>query len=162
MQLNKIAFFLFAAFLLLSVRAGDAQELTFFKNYFVTGGYVVGSQDLQPQDSVGGMVSGTIPMAGVPLNADILAAFLYWETITDGVPTSVTATFRGQAIGDFAVRVGEFAPDPSASSCWTNNPSARARGAKRRPGRPAHVRPAGCGCAGCDNGESGAVACGST
>ena len=128
MQVTKVALSLFAACLLFPVRGAEAQELNFFKNYFVTGGYVVGSKDLLPQDSVGGMVSGTIPMTGVPLNADILAAFLYWETITDGVPTSVAATFRGQAIGDFAVRIGELNASTSASPCWTNGQGGQGNG----------------------------------
>ena len=66
-------------------QSGEAADgITFFKNYFVTGDYVAGSVDLLPQQAVAGRVAGNIPMTGVPAGADILAAFLYWETITNG------------------------------------------------------------------------------
>ncbi|MQA30891.1 MAG: hypothetical protein GEU82_13835 [Luteitalea sp.] len=54
-------------------------NLTFFKNYFVTGDYVVGGVNLRGT-GINGVATGTISMDGVPANADILAAFLYWET----------------------------------------------------------------------------------
>src|SRR6478672_3261475 len=68
---------------------GRAQgPLHFFKNYFVTGDYVVGGVGLRGQgvvdqataNIVGGTnrsyATGTIHMTGVPAKADVVAAFL--------------------------------------------------------------------------------------
>ena len=111
------------ALLTLSVLAyaqsGEAADgIKFFKNYFITGDYVTGSVDILPQTAVGGRASGTIPMSGVPANADILAAFLYWQTITNGNPTFISAKFRDQEIGSFAVKVGQSPVNPSTAPCW--------------------------------------------
>ena len=98
-------------------QSGEAADgITFFKNYFVTGDYVAGSVDLLPLQAVAGRVSGNIPMSGVPAGADVLAAFLYWQTITDGDPTSISAKFRDDEIGAFAVKVGQFGTHRGASS----------------------------------------------
>jgi hypothetical protein len=72
-------------------QAGDA--LNFFKNYFVTGDYAVGGVGLQGT-GVNGFATGAIPVSGVPANADILGAFLYWATV-EHTPGSgaVGATF---------------------------------------------------------------------
>ena len=56
--------------------APNTDALPFAKSYLLTGNYIVGGVDLQP-DSKATSVSGTIPMSGVPANADILAAFVY-------------------------------------------------------------------------------------
>src|SRR5262245_65741427 len=58
--------------------------LHFFKNYFVTGGSVTGYVDFGSQSGGGGFVTGVIPISGVPQDADIVGAFLYWETIEIG------------------------------------------------------------------------------
>ena len=55
--------------------------LTFFKNYFITGSYVVGGVGLQGR-GVNGVATGSIPMTGAPEGADIVAAFLYWQVVT--------------------------------------------------------------------------------
>src|SRR5215472_4454453 len=57
-------------------------------NYFVTGDYVVGGVGLRGLGA-NGLATGTIqipdknsvPVTGVPAGADIVAAFLYWETV---------------------------------------------------------------------------------
>jgi len=46
--------------------------LAFFKNYFITGDYVVGGVGLA------GSGRGDILIEGVPAGTDIAAAFLYW------------------------------------------------------------------------------------
>ena len=56
---------------------GQAQgqnPLPYSNGFLVTGNYVVGGVDLQPGQVVNGLQTGTIPMSGVPANADILAA----------------------------------------------------------------------------------------
>ena len=62
--------------------------LTFENNYFVTGDYVVSGVGLRGL-GVNGFAkkqftmpdANSVPSAGVPLGADIVAAFLYWETV---------------------------------------------------------------------------------
>ena len=103
---------------LLAARPLQAQEtLTFFKNYFVTGDYTVGGVALRGT-GVSGIAKGNIPIAGVPATADILAALLYWQTVTTantGVNLS-GAKFRGESIGGLAKVV-----NPSGSApCWSS------------------------------------------
>src|SRR6185503_8529229 len=76
-------------------QAPATDALPYSKGYLVTGNYVIGGVDLEPgnmwwadrhdDDSIrrdaNGFRTGTIRMKGVPDNADILAAFLFWETI---------------------------------------------------------------------------------
>src|SRR5262249_13047901 len=73
--------------------------------YLVTGNYVVGGVDLQPGTSTNGFLTDTIHMSGVPHYADdspaqILGAYLYWETITTATDTAPFAgvKFRGQSV----------------------------------------------------------------
>jgi VCBS repeat-containing protein len=53
--------------------------LAFFKNYFVTGDYVVGGTSLW-RKGVGGVAVESIEVSGVPAGADVVAAFLYVQT----------------------------------------------------------------------------------
>src|SRR5215510_10381691 len=57
-------------------------SLPFSKQFLIPGNYVVGSVDLLPASQGNGFITGNIPVSGVPANADILAAYLYWETIS--------------------------------------------------------------------------------
>ena len=83
--------------------AALAQDaLPFTQSYSITGNYVVGGVDLVPQSQANGFVTGTINMSGVPPNADILAAYLYWETIWTQPSQADGATFRGAAINAVA------------------------------------------------------------
>src|SRR4029077_5760272 len=76
--------------LLLALRQPvEAQnQLTLSNNYFVTGDYVVGGVGLRGL-GVNGFATGkisipdqnSVPATGVPPGADIVAAFLYWETV---------------------------------------------------------------------------------
>src|SRR5437867_6638524 len=68
--------------------------LPYSNGFLVTGNHVVGGVDLTASinPSVGGFSTGTINIASVPANADILAAYLYWETIH---LTSVTSPEAG-------------------------------------------------------------------
>jgi hypothetical protein len=84
-----------AAFSVLSLLAQPAvaknpaqDPLKLFQNYFITGDYVVGGVGLRGL-GVNGMATGTIripdansvPSTGVPGGADIVAAYLYWQTV---------------------------------------------------------------------------------
>ena len=70
-------------------QAQAADALPLAKSYLVTGNYVVGSVDFDPHTAVNGSITGTVPMNGVPANADILAAFLYREMISVQTPLLV-------------------------------------------------------------------------
>ena len=76
-------------------QAQGNQQLAFAKSYTITGNYVVGQVDLLPGNAVNGFVTGTIPMSGVPKFADVLAAFLFWETVTTSSGQVNGAQFRG-------------------------------------------------------------------
>src|SRR5690348_3150185 len=90
---------LLAGSLLLVSPASGADALNYFRNYFVTGNAVFGSVGLRGAPSVNGLSTGTINISGVPctsglaapasivpcsspgaLQAEIIAAYLYWET----------------------------------------------------------------------------------
>jgi hypothetical protein len=89
---------------------GDA--LSFKNNWFLTGDYTVGGIGLRGA-GVNGVATGTINIAGVPANADIIAAYVYWETLGNGqngtfLPqgASQTSNIAGTALGTVA------------SPCW--------------------------------------------
>jgi len=83
-------------------RAQTADPLSYSGGFLLTGNYVTGVVDLHegsnPPDSEG-LSTGTISIAGVPTDADIVAAYLAWETITPTAdPGSARAKFRGQEL----------------------------------------------------------------
>src|SRR5262245_19661928 len=94
------------------VRTADPQDaLRFFRNYFITGDYVVGGVGLRTIDGTAddedgvadGFATRSIHFSGenaVPPNANILAAFLYWQTVVTTNQGSATdgAQFRGHDI----------------------------------------------------------------
>jgi hypothetical protein len=119
-----------------STKPGIAQNppppLTIFKNYFVTGDYVVGGW--VEQSSSGGFATGTIsipdckqaqainqpctmpPTPVIPAGADIVAAYLYWGTV-EGSQSSFagqTAFFNGYKI------VGTILGNPNAPTSWSS------------------------------------------
>jgi hypothetical protein len=76
--------------------ASQAQSsLHYFKNYFLTGDYVAAGVGLRGK-GVDGLASGSINIdpAQIPAGADIVAAYLYWQTLG---PSSgpVAATLAG-------------------------------------------------------------------
>ena len=99
--------------------------LPFFKNYFITGDYQVGSVDLS--GPAGGFATGDIHFNAalgnaVPPNADIVAAFLYWEMITlaPNSPSLEGARFRGYDISGIAKQLGPAKLlSKETSPCWT-------------------------------------------
>ena len=114
----------FAILALIPQLARAQGPLHFFKNYFVTGDYVVGGVGLRGQgvvdqataNIVGGTnrsyATGTIHMKDMPANADVVAAFLYWQT---GEPSATgvasAGTFRGMKV------VGTELPSAGALAC---------------------------------------------
>jgi hypothetical protein len=103
--------------------AADAQTLQHFASFTVTGDYVVASVDLLPTDTVVETVTGTIQVSGVPDGADILAAYLVWETIwspsgEDLETLNAKARFRGQPVT--AIRSKTVQLTGNLSQCWSN------------------------------------------
>jgi len=130
----------FAAGILLALgfaAAGMAQTsstpLTFSNNYFVTGDYVVGGVGLRGL-GVNGYATGTITIpdgtygnsiykgmnysagASVPAGADIVAAFLYWQTVESSQTSFAgqTGFFRGYPI------TGVSLGNPNAPVSWSS------------------------------------------
>jgi hypothetical protein len=96
-------------------QASDA--LPYAKTFLVTGNYAVGSVDLAPASGSGGFLTGTIPMSGVPANAEVLAAYVYWETISTNVAQVDGAKFRGSPIA--VVKSSYSALSGSTAPCWS-------------------------------------------
>jgi hypothetical protein len=108
--LSKSATIFGLVFLALFVQIASAQApLNYFQNYFVTGDYVVGgvgglsTQGSNPTATINfsgvpctsgpGLFAGVVPCTARGANpADIVAAFLYWETIEPTSSTTPTAT----------------------------------------------------------------------
>jgi len=113
--------------------AQNADQLGIFKNYFVTGDYVVGGWVKGASD--GKLTTGTIaipdtiPNSGkqpvqagvvsqIPVGADIVAAYLYWQTVEStnvGSQTGVNGTFNGYAIAGVNLPLA----NPNAPTSWS-------------------------------------------
>jgi hypothetical protein len=107
--------------------AAPNESLPFATSYTVTGDYVVGGVDLLPQQAVNGFVQGEIPITGVPANADIVAAYLLWETIYSGPAPAVGtvgAQFRGNDITiEWTNSVDSTDISSAFAPCWTSGGS---------------------------------------
>ena len=97
------------------------QALSFFKNYFVTGDYVAAGVGLRGK-GVNGIATGTITIdpSQIPAGAEIVAAYLYWETVgPNSGPVAATlagARFQKNDISRSAVLVNQGgSPGCSAS-----------------------------------------------
>ena len=107
----------------------DTPGLNYFKNFFVTGSFATASVDFGSQSGGGGFVTGTItvdqPDELIPNDADVVAAFLYWQTIiTTGqaLPTAgleFTTSVETFDISDLANEVASRPLDATFSPCWT-------------------------------------------
>jgi hypothetical protein len=83
----------------LPVIAQTPDSLTFFRNFFVTGDYVAAGVGLRGQGDVTGYATNAITISGVPANAVVVAAYLYWETMeSTSTPSSGNAFFQGYPI----------------------------------------------------------------
>src|SRR5262245_9350746 len=98
-RVTAAALFSIGLVVLMTQQTGHAQQgtdpLPYSGGFLVTGNYVVGGVDLTHQNNptqfdanLGiSFSTGTLNISNVPPNADILAAYLYWETIhLVGVP----------------------------------------------------------------------------
>ena len=116
-------------------QSGLAQQTTplnFENNYFVTGDYVVSGVGLRGL-GVNGFASrqftmpdaNSVPAAGVPQGADIVAAFLYWATV-EGSQTSFAGqngffrpVFTGGPVTGYPI-TGVLLGNPNAPVSWSS------------------------------------------
>ena len=87
-KMTATLFFAIGLVLLFAQIGGRAQvvdPLSYGGGMLLTGDFVASGvdlhEDVNPPDAQG-MSTGTINMSGVPADADIVAAYLSWETIT--------------------------------------------------------------------------------
>src|SRR6185295_4797401 len=109
-----------------TVQAADA--LPYARGYLLTGNYVASGVDLTPQSNPAdnqGLATGTIHISGIPPDADIVAAYLYYETLTYSASLSDASgvTFRGHQVllNDLmGVKKSRQNLTGSMSSCWSS------------------------------------------
>jgi hypothetical protein len=119
-------------------------------NYFVTGDYVVGGAVLNGP-MVNGLATGTIAIpdpnqpnspgvpASVPAGADIVAAFLYWETVESTLPGAITGQVA--SFNNFTI-TGQIQGNPKAPTSWSSGGcSGSSQGGKTMHLYRADVRP---------------------
>src|SRR5215475_6126971 len=121
--------------------------LSFYKNYFVTGDYVVGGVGLRGLGDATGFATGTITIPdtanyvnakAVPAGADIVAAFLYWQTVekAQSAFAGQNGFFNGHAI------TGRVLGNPNAPTSWSaGGCSGSSQGTKTLRTYRADVRP---------------------
>ena len=105
----------------LSPHPARAQNaLGYFKNYLVTGDYLAVGVGLQ-HTGVNGFANGTLTIdaAQLPAGAEVVAAYLYWQTISSsGAPDPSVlrgAKFRGNDLSQIAILVSKAGSAP----CWS-------------------------------------------
>jgi hypothetical protein len=116
---------------LLSAQSGSqaqsADALTFFKNYFLTGDYVVGGVGLRGQGGLtgtAGIAKGYISISGVPDKADVVAAFLYWQVVSKDTlgpdSGSAGAKFDGNALTSSNGPLAKVLVTAGTAPCWSS------------------------------------------
>ena len=139
------------------VHSGVAQTtppLNFSNNYFVTGDYVVAGVGLRGL-GVNGFATkqftmpdtNSVPATGVPSGADIVAAFLYWETVESSQSTFAgqngffRPVFSGGPATGYPI-TGALLGNPNAPVSWSSGGcSGSAQGSKTMRLYRADVRP---------------------
>ena len=118
--------------------AAVSDPLPYSKGFLVTGDFVVGGVDFTPQANpadANGIATGTIAINGVPADADIVGAFLYWEAIftpSPGMIPSSLVRFRGSSISPTAIKASSFLLQGNPATCWGAAGSSGARVAEFR------------------------------
>src|SRR5262245_26322907 len=116
---RRLASGMLLAAAMLGAPAHADNALGYFKNYFVTGDHVAVGVGLQHK-GVNGFATGTLTIdpAQIPPGAEMLAAYLYWQTISSsGTPDPSAlrgAKFKGNDISGSAVQLGNGTPP-----CWS-------------------------------------------
>jgi hypothetical protein len=101
--------------------------LNFFKSYFETGGHFAAGVSLKGT-GVNGFAQGTITIGpdspsvkGIPAGADVLAAFLYWQTVTSTTGNGTTgAFFNGAALDDKTAVIAKSLNPNGTAPCWSS------------------------------------------
>lgn len=95
--------------------SAQAAPLNFFKNYIVTGDYAIGGVGLRGL-GVQGYAPGTITINSVPAGADVVGAFLYWQTVEKAKSAFAgqQGFFNGHAI------TGTLLGNPNAPVSWSS------------------------------------------
>ncbi len=118
--------------LLLAQPRGEAQptpaplSLPYANGFLVTGNYGLGTVDLPNGSSGGsGFVTGTINITQneVPSGKHILAAFLYWETITSQDPNLAQQQLTGvkfRGLGVDVVNIASSSLTGGTANCWSS------------------------------------------
>jgi len=122
-----------AALAMLSAFAhrSDAQQATtisdplpYSKGFLVTGDYAIAGVDFTSQANpadANGLATGTLTVSGVPADADIVAAYLYWEeifTASPGMIPTAGVKFRGNPISPTAIKASSFQLSTNPATCW--------------------------------------------
>lgn len=138
---------LFVGLLASAASAQSPPPLSLFRNYFVTGDYVVGGVGLQGL-GVNGFASGTITIPDtanqpnakqVPAGADIVAAFLYWQTVES---SHAPGTGQNGFFNGFAISGSSLPSSSQAPVSWsTGGCSGSSNGSKILSSYRADVRP---------------------
>ena len=133
-------------FVLILTQSGQGavpNQLSFFKNYFLTGGYAVGGVGLAAQ-GVGGIAEGEIFIGddpstpgvdeSVPDGAEILAAFLYAQVVSDAGPDAagVGVTFHGIPLSTPDGSFGVIGDPLGATPCWSSGGGTGQSGGNKR------------------------------
>ena len=105
--------------------------LSFFKNYFITGDYVTAGVGLRGQ-GVNGTATGQIPISGVPADADVVAAWLYWQVVTKETigpdAGALGVSFNGLPLSTPDGPIGRVLDQTGTSPCWSSGGGTGASG----------------------------------
>ena len=100
----------------------DLNPLPYSKGFLGTINYVVGGVDLTPQvnpPGPDGFATGTLHVNGVPPNAEILSASMYWESIYGpGLDPKAGVKFNGSPISPTGIKAASTSLAGNLATCW--------------------------------------------
>ncbi|MGH9411254.1 MAG: Ig-like domain-containing protein [Vicinamibacterales bacterium] len=109
---------------LVHAQAVVSDPLPYSAGFLVTGDYVVGGVDLTSHGNSGksdGLTTGSLTISGVPTDADVVAAYLYWEEIftpVSGQSPAAGVKFRGALLSPTAIKASSFPITGNPATCW--------------------------------------------
>jgi hypothetical protein len=104
------------------VAALSSDALTYSRGFLITGNYVIGGVDLPRGGGTGAITFSSANGNAVPPNAEVVAAYLYWEALAPfGAPVG-QALFRGAPIA-LAKASRLLSPPGSGANCWGSSGS---------------------------------------
>ena len=113
---------LFAIALLMTQSGGQAAPpavdgpLTYSRGFQITGDFIAAGI----RTASGNIQLSSTQLTEIPRDADIVGAFLYWETIHSALNTTFIsqATFRGQPLSPQGLRQSFFDLQGNTANCW--------------------------------------------